>query len=146
MEEDRFIPKEGTYNLNMDERLIIEEGCKNGWKHTKIAGVLLRSVSCVKKEIKMAAGRGVYNAESAQREADLRAQAKRGKLYCRFTEEEIKYLHDAAEKGCSINEMSNEIKKCRRTISSYLKKSNISTIKKKTLLIASALGILSNSQ
>lgn len=113
-----------TSALNLDERKIIEEFCKQGSTFGRIAAILDRAHSTIKAEVRKNGGKNQYNAIQAQREADLRNQSRIRKLHKFFTQDQVEQIFSLAKSGKSMSYIACQLKVSCSTISGFLKQNN----------------------
>ena len=96
----------GATELSKDERILIEEGCKRGYRIGTISSGIGRTYSCVKQELIRGGGKEKYNAKDAQDLADFRKEQKKFKQRKHLSENQIDLLKECLENGDSINRIS----------------------------------------
>lgn len=124
------MPGKNSYLLNSDERKTIQDLICKSYTIGKIADLLGRSHSCIKQEILKNGGKSRYSWQEAQRNADIRQEAKKRKLSHNFTVEQIKIINDLVEVDKSQNHIASVLGISHQTLRTYLNRNAISLPKR----------------
>jgi IS30 family transposase len=120
------MPSKGMTALVLSEREVIEELLKKGYTLERIASVISRSYSCVKKEIRRNFGREKYNAKQANREAYLRHVHRIQKTEKNLTEEQAASIKDGIGQKLSQDQISIKSGVSVYKLKKYFRENNIS--------------------
>lgn len=111
--------------LDIEERKKIKSLIHPGITYQEIAQRIGRSKSLIFKEIRLAGGRSTYDPYEAQKKADIRKQKTGCGVHRVFSSDEIERIKDLAEKGYSLNQISDDLMCSYRTMIKFITRTGI---------------------